>query len=183
MLWWDRPYTCTCTCTRKWLSKSIYANDAGLNNANSIRSTKLRKHVATASQILASAWNTSWVTIYRSIASTARYCPGGKKTVLTFPELGEGQPSFPTWQSLDELHVTGGKCTSISILCFPFTTNCCWLRTTQNLTCFGGQQLCLGYHPPTKMKTSYDHIKVRIGKKETITGHTWPNMLLEYCPI
>ena len=43
----------------------------------------------------------------------ARYCPEGYKLSRLFLSLERGNLGFPTWKSLDELHVTGGKCTSI----------------------------------------------------------------------
>ena len=81
-----------------------YANDAGVDNANSIRSTKLRKHVATASQILALKDHQLETLAdfmghlrvhheYYQLPNTEGY-----KTVPTFPELGDGQLGFPTWQ-------------------------------------------------------------------------------------
>ena len=87
------------------VSKSIYANDAGLDNADSIQSTKLRKHVATASQILAlKDYKLETLADFMGhdsrVLPVARYknCPEGYQTVSTFPELGEGQLGFPTWQ-------------------------------------------------------------------------------------
>ena len=101
----------------------MYANDAGLDNANIIRSTKLRKHVATASQILAlkdhqletlAEFMGHDLRVHREyyqLPDTA--VQRVTKLSRLFLSLERGNLASQHGKSLDELHVNGGKCTSI----------------------------------------------------------------------
>ena len=94
-----------------------YANDAGLDNANSIRSTKLRKHVATASQILAlkdhqletlADFMGHDLRVHREYYQMPDTVHRVTQLSRLFLSLERGNLESQHGKSLQELHVTGG---------------------------------------------------------------------------
>ena len=100
-----------------------YADKAGLDNASSIRSTKLRKHVATASQILAlkehqletlANFMGHDLRVHREYYQLPDTVQRVTKLSRLFLSLERGNLSSQQGKSLDDLHVTGGKGTLYS---------------------------------------------------------------------
>ncbi|XP_022108009.1 uncharacterized protein LOC110988616 [Acanthaster planci] len=95
-----------------------YADKAGLDNASSIRSIKLRKHVATASQILAlkehqletlANFMGHDLRVHREYYQLPDTVQRVTKLSRLFLSLERGNMPSQQGKSLDKLHVAGGK--------------------------------------------------------------------------
>ena len=95
-----------------------YANQAGLENADSMRSTKLRKHVATVSQILAlnehqletlADFMGHDLRVHREYYRLPDTVQRVTRLSRLFLSLERGNLVSQHGKSLEELHVTGGK--------------------------------------------------------------------------
>jgi len=100
-----------------------YATEAGLENADSIRSTKLRKHVATASQILAlkehqletlADFMGHDLQVHREYYQLPDTVQRVTQLSRLFLSLERGNLASQHGKSLQELHVTGGKYLTLS---------------------------------------------------------------------
>ena len=95
-----------------------YADKAGLDNACTIRSTKLRKHVATAAQILAlkdhqletlADFMGHDLRVHREYYQLPDTVQRVTKLSRLFLSLERGNLPSQQGKSLEEVHVTGGK--------------------------------------------------------------------------
>ena len=115
-----------CDCLR------AYANKAGLDNASSIRSTRLRKHVATACQMLALKENQldslakfmgHDLRVHREYYQLPDTVQRITRLSRLFLSLERGNLQSQQGKSLDQVHVTGGEyATRFQLLQIKFVT-------------------------------------------------------------